>query len=138
MAVALVHFVPYVGAAVFVLGAALLASIQFHSVAHGLLVGGSGAGIIALIGVVLQTWLSGRSVRMNTVAVFVSLLVWGWLWGLPGLLLATPLTVGMKVCAPNIPDLHWIAASLLDQRGAATRPRRHGADAVVQRVNSLR
>jgi predicted PurR-regulated permease PerM len=111
MAVALAHFVPYVGSAL---------------------------AMSTLIGVALQTWLSGRSVRMNTVAVFVSLLVWGWLWGLPGLLLATPLTVGLKVLSAAIPDFHWIAA-LLDQR----HPRTHrtlGATVLraVQRVNHSR
>lgn len=121
LAAALLHFVPYVGAAAFALGAALLASIQFHSLAQGLLVGGSGLALSALIGVVLQTWLSGRSVRMNTVAVFVSLMVWGWLWGLPGLLLATPLTACIKVVCRNFPDLHWLAA-LLDQRGGEGEP----------------
>ena len=117
----LLHFVPYVGAAAFTLGAALLASIQFDSLADGLLVGGSGLVLSALIGVVLQTWLLGRSVRMNTVAVFVSLMVWGWLWGLPGLLLSTPLTVSIKVVCRNLGALHWLAA-LLDQRGAQDEP----------------
>jgi len=139
LAAALLHFVPYVGAAAFTLGAALLASIQFHSLAHGLLVSGSGLGLSALIGVVLQTWLSGRSVRMNTVAVFISLMVWGWLWGLPGLLLATPLTVCIKVVCDHFPDLHWLS-SLLDQRGAQDEPplAARVLNAVGQHVDRLR
>jgi predicted PurR-regulated permease PerM len=139
LVVALLHFVPYVGAAAFTVGSTLLASIQFHSLAHGLLVGGSGLVLSALIGVVLQTWLSGRSVRMNTVAVFVSLMVWGWLWGLPGLLLATPLTVSLKVACRNFADLHWLAA-LLDQRGAEDEPplAARVLQAVGQRVGRLR
>ena len=133
LAAALLHFVPYVGAAAFTLGAALLASIQFHSLAHGLLVGGSGLGLSALIGVVLQTWLSGRSVRMNTVAVFISLMVWGWLWGLPGLLLATPLTVCIKVVCRNFSDLHWLASLL-----RSTRRRAATGDPGVERRGTAR
>jgi predicted PurR-regulated permease PerM len=138
MAVALVHFVPYVGAALFVAAATLLASIQFHSVAHAALVGSAALALSTVIGVVLQTWLSGRSVRMNTIAVFVSLLLWGWLWGLPGLLLATPLTLGLKVLCASIPDFHWIAA-LLDQRHPRVN-RTLGATVLraVQRANHSR
>ena len=40
---------------------------------------------------------------------------------LPGLLLATPLTVSIKVICRNVPYLHWLAA-LLDQRGANGDP----------------
>ena len=98
------------------LGAALFASVQFHSLAQGLIVAGVTLVLSTLIGVVLQTWWFGRSVRMNTVAVFVSLLFWGWLWGLPGLLLATPLTFGLKVLCQNIPHLQWISVVLEDHQ----------------------
>ena len=75
---------------------------------------------------------------MNTVAVFVSLMFWGWLWGLPGLLLATPLTVAIKVVCRNVAELHWLAA-LLDQRGAANDPplASRVLQAVGQRVGRL-
>ena len=43
------------------------------------------------------------------------------MWGLPGLLLATPLTVCIKVVCRNVAGLHWLA-SLLDQRGANDEP----------------
>jgi predicted PurR-regulated permease PerM len=122
---AISHFVPYVGPAVLTLGAALFASVQFHSLAQGLAVAGATLMLSTLIGVVLQTWLFGRSARMNTVAVFVSLLFWGWLWGLPGLLLATPLTFGLKVLCQNTPHLQWISVILEDHpRERAGAPHR--------------
>ena len=94
IAVAIVHLVPYVGAAVFVSGRRCWSRrFSFTQSRTECWSAAVGLGLSALIGVVFQTWLSGRGVRMNTVAVFVSLMVWGWLWGLPGLLLATPLTV---------------------------------------------
>jgi predicted PurR-regulated permease PerM len=111
---ATLHFVPYVGPAAIATGSGLLASMQFHSVARGLVVGGTVIALSAAIGVALQTWLSGRAARMNTVAVFVSLLLWTWLWGLPGLLLGTPITMAVKVIAGRWSRLAWLE-SLLQQ-----------------------
>jgi predicted PurR-regulated permease PerM len=74
VAAAIAHFVPYLGPALFALGTALFAAVQFHSLAQGLIAAGTMLLLSTLIGVVLQTWMFGRSVRMNTVAVFISLL----------------------------------------------------------------
>jgi predicted PurR-regulated permease PerM len=42
--------------------------------------------------------------QMNAVAVFVSLLFWGWLWGVWGLLLAVPITAAAKAICERIPE----------------------------------
>jgi predicted PurR-regulated permease PerM len=42
---------------------------------------------------------------MNAVAVFVSLLFWGWIWGVWGLLLAVPITMVVKSVCDRIEDL---------------------------------
>jgi len=120
---AVAHFAPYLGPALFALGTVLFASVQFHSLAQGLLVAGVTLVLSTLIGVGLQTWLFGRSVRMNTVAVFVSLLFWGWLWGLPGLLLGTPITFGLKIVCENVRQLRWIGVLLEDHQRERTRAR---------------
>jgi predicted PurR-regulated permease PerM len=130
VAAALAHFVPYLGPALLALGTALFASVQFHSLAQGLIVGGTTLALSTLIGVALQTWLFGRSGRMNTVAVFVSLLFWGWLWGLPGLLLGTPITFGLKIVCDNFRYLRWIGVLLEDRR----REPRGVVHSVIQQV----
>ncbi len=43
---------------------------------------------------------------MNAVAVFVSLLFWGWLWGAWGLLLALPITAAARVVCERVPTLN--------------------------------
>jgi predicted PurR-regulated permease PerM len=49
---------------------------------------------------------------MNTTAVFVALLFWGWLWGVWGLLFAIPIMGMVKVFAERIEDLHPLAELL--------------------------
>jgi predicted PurR-regulated permease PerM len=63
-------------------------------------------------GLLLATWMAGRLSRVNTAAMFVALLFWGWLWGFWGLVLAIPLTVTAKVAAELIEPLHPVAELL--------------------------
>lgn len=116
IASALLHFIPYVGPAVISIASAISAALQFGSLAHGVLIGAAALALCTLVGIVLQTWLFGHAARMNTVAVFVSLIFWSWLWGLPGMVLATPLTMVFKCVCLQFSSLAWIDL-LLDGRG---------------------
>ena len=47
----------------------------------------------------LTPWLSSRAGKLNPVAIFTGVLVWGWLWGAWGLLLGMPIMMVVKaVC----------------------------------------
>jgi predicted PurR-regulated permease PerM len=105
---ALLHFIPYVGPAAISIASAISAALQFNSLAHGMLIGAAALALCTLVGVVLQTWLFGHAAGMNTVAVFVSLIFWSWLWGLPGMVLATPLTMVFKSVCLQFKSLAWI------------------------------
>jgi predicted PurR-regulated permease PerM len=50
--------------------------------------------------------------KMNTTAVFVALLFWGWLWGVWGLLFAIPIMGMVKVFAERVEDLKPLAELL--------------------------
>jgi predicted PurR-regulated permease PerM len=120
-AAAVLHFIPYVGPTAIALGATVFASVQFDSLVRGLVTGGITVVLSTLICVGLQTWLTGRSVRMNTVAVFISLLFWSWLWGLPGLVLGIPIMIVVKAICGQIPKMEWFDA-LLAQRARKSAP----------------
>ena len=74
--------------------------------------GGLTLAIAAVEGNVLTPWLMGRVGQMNTVAVFVSLLFWGWIWGVWGLLLAVPIMAAAKAVCERIEDLSSYAELL--------------------------
>src|SRR3546814_15714193 len=65
----------------------------------------------ALEGNVITPLLLGRSLSLNPVIVFVSLLLWGWLWGPAGLLLAVPLLVIAKILCDHIEPLAAVGES---------------------------
>lgn len=49
---------------------------------------------------------------MNTVAVFISLLFWTWLWGVWGMLLSVPITTIVKVVAQRVEQLESVSELL--------------------------
>jgi predicted PurR-regulated permease PerM len=83
--------------------------MQFDSLSTALLVAGASVAIATFVGTFVTTWMTGRIARMNTAAVFVSLLFWAWLWGIWGLLMSIPITVIMKVVAQHVEQLEPVA-----------------------------
>jgi predicted PurR-regulated permease PerM len=61
--------------------------------------------VSSIEGMVLSPLVLGRAARINTVAVFVSLIFWTWLWGTAGLVLAVPLLMILKAVASRVESL---------------------------------
>jgi predicted PurR-regulated permease PerM len=51
---------------------------------------------------VLYPTLIGKRLQLNPLAVTISLLFWGWLWGAMGVILAVPITAAMKIIFDNV------------------------------------
>jgi predicted PurR-regulated permease PerM len=112
LAAGLLHFIPYAGSVVLAVAIGISAFMQFGTIGMVLLTVASALALAGIVGVVVQTWMTGRLARMNPAAVFVALLFWGWLWGVWGLLLAIPIIVSVKVAAELIEPLHPVAELL--------------------------
>jgi len=97
--------VPIVGPTVVVIAAGIAAFLQFGSAGMAAAVVAVCVAIGALEGNALTPWLMSRVGQMNAVAVFVSLMFWGWIWGVWGLLLAVPITAAAKAICERVPDL---------------------------------
>jgi len=52
--------------------------------------------------------LLGRRLTLNPVAIFVSLIFWIWLWGIPGAMLSVPILVSVKVVCDRIPSISYV------------------------------
>jgi predicted PurR-regulated permease PerM len=103
------HLVPYFGSAFVAVAAALAGLLQFNSWPQAFATAGATLFIATVIGMFLMPWLQGRASRMNPAAVFVGLLFWGWLWGMWGLLLATPILAVFKVICDHVEQLQPVA-----------------------------
>ena len=114
VAAGLLHVIPYLGPGVTAAGIGMTAFMQFDTLSMALLAGGASLLIATLIGTFITTWMTGRIARMNTAAVFVSLLFWTWLWGVWGMLLSIPITVIVKVVAEHVKPMQAVAELLGD------------------------
>lgn len=114
LAAAVMNAVPYFGPTIVGMAAVVAALLQFAEIGTALSVGAVSLVITTVEGMLLTPLLFGQLVRVNPVAVFVSALFWGWLWGPWGLLLALPLLVILKTIAESVEDLKPLAELLSD------------------------
>jgi len=101
----MLNILPFIGPGVACVLIAVAAFVQFQSIEMTAAAGGIAVAVATLEGNVITPWLTGRAGDLNTVAVFVSVLVWGWIWGIWGLLLAVPVMVAIKAAADHIEPL---------------------------------
>ncbi len=81
-----------------------------------------------VVGNVIEPQLLGRRLGLNSFVVFVSLIVWGWIWGAGGMLLSVPLTMTIKIMLENSRDWNWLAV-MMGGTSSETRPTRAVAKA---------
>jgi predicted PurR-regulated permease PerM len=106
------NFIPYLGSIVFTAASAAMGLMQFGTISAALLVAGVSVALHTLSGYVLTPWLTSRTSRMSAVVVFVGVLAWGWLWGLPGLLLGVPILMAVKAVCDRVDDLKKVGELL--------------------------
>jgi predicted PurR-regulated permease PerM len=99
---ALLFTVPLVGPSIVCIGAALAGFVQFDSFGMAAAAGGVALAVTTIEAYLLTPLLMSRVGEMNAVAIFVSLMFWGWLWGIWGLLLAVPITAAIKAVCERV------------------------------------
>ncbi len=104
----LLNFLPYFGGFIGVLLVAGFSIVTFNSLGYALLAPLGYLMLTAFEGQIITPWLVGRRLEMNTVAVFLTVVFWGWLWGIPGALVAVPFLVVFKVICENFEPLRTI------------------------------
>ena len=109
---AVLNLIPYLGSIVLAAVSSVVALTQFGSLEKAVLVAGICAVLHVVSGYILTPWLTSRTSQLNAVAVFIGVLAWGWLWGVWGLLLGTPIMMVVKAVCDRIDDLKPIGELL--------------------------
>lgn len=108
------NMVPYIGAVLAWLPAFMLALTKWQTIGWFILIAGVLTGIHLFALNLIAPQLVGRRLRLNAVAITVSLLFWGWVWGGMGLLLAIPITATLRVICDHKeswkPIGRWLSA----------------------------
>ena len=105
VAAGVLHFVPYLGPALMAFSSGVAAFLQSGSLSFAFAVAGASLLVSGIIGFAFMTWLQSRFARVNAAVLFISLLFFGWLWGVWGLLLGAPLVAIAKVIFDRVDSL---------------------------------
>jgi predicted PurR-regulated permease PerM len=103
--VMLVNFIPYLGPFCCYVVFGVLGFLTFPDFAHALLPIGAFLVLNVLEAYVVSPMVLGRRLLLNPVVIFLSLTFWSWLWGIPGAILAIPITVVGKIFCDHIAPL---------------------------------
>lgn len=103
--VALLNFIPYLGATVGITIVTIVAFLTFPNVQHALLAPGIYLTCAIFEGNFLTPIIMGKRLTLNPVVVFISLIFWGWMWGIIGAFLAVPMVAVFKIFCDHIEPL---------------------------------
>ena len=101
----LLNYIPNIGSIAAVLMATMAAMLQFHSLTIPLIAFSCMALIQLVVGNLVDPWVMSTNLNLSPLLVIVSLIFWGWLWGIAGAVLAVPLTVAIKIIFENVSGL---------------------------------
>ena len=115
IAIALLNYIPYVGSYVGVAFPVILSLGQFASLPTTLLLLALLVSAQLFIGNVLEPRWIGRQLNMSPFVVLVALSVWAAMWGLPGAILAVPMTSILIIVTASFTSTRFVAV-LLSER----------------------
>ena len=96
------NFLPFVGAAVGAVAVGLVSITTFDTIGPALLASLIYYTCSLIEGSFITPLVIGHRMSLNIVAVFLSVTIWGWLWGIPGVLMAVPILVVIKVICDHV------------------------------------
>ena len=108
----IIGYIPIVGGLVGVAAPTLFAMVQFHGWWRTVIMVVALQTIGFVVGSIVYPRMQGKSLNIDPVVVLLALAFWGVLWGIPGMILSTPLTVVAMVILAQFAGTHWIAVLL--------------------------
>lgn len=109
---AVLNFIPYLGPAVTLTVLTAVSLLTFEQLGEALLRPATFFALTTLEGQVVTPLILGQRLMLNPVVIFVSLIFWGWLWGIIGALIAVPLTMIVKILCDAIAPLRPVGEFL--------------------------
>jgi predicted PurR-regulated permease PerM len=105
IAAGVLNSIPYMGPIIVTAGLGMVGFMQFGTFSMAAAAAGTALAITALEGWFLTPSLMGKAAQMNQVAIFMSLILWSWLWGTWGVFLAVPMMMVIKAVCDHVDDL---------------------------------
>lgn len=108
----LINFVQMVGSFISVILLSIFAFVELDPTSTLFFFILSITGVQVLFGAILEPIFMGKSFSINVITVLIMLMLWGFIWGIPGLIMAIPITVFIKIILEQFPGTKVIASLL--------------------------
>lgn len=108
----LFNFIPNVGSLVATTLPVLLSMVQFDSLARILFIAVGITCTQMIIGNIVEPRMTGKTLNLSPLVVVVSLVFWGLLWGVTGMVLCVPITAIAMIIMAQSPSTHWLVIVL--------------------------
>jgi len=107
----LFNFIPTIGSAVALALPVIMVLLQFESVTFAIIVALIISSIQTIFFNLIEPNVIGKQLNLNPILILLSVLIWGYIWGIIGMLLAVPLTAIIKITISNSDskNLHFIS-----------------------------
>lgn len=115
------NYIPNIGSAIAAVPPVLLMMVSPESGAFkALILAGAYLVINVVMGNLVEPRIMGRALGLSTFVAFLSLVVWGWIFGTAGMLLSVVLTMTLKIALESHPQTTWLARLLGSPEGSAS------------------
>jgi len=104
----LLNYIPTVGSVIATLLPLIIAVFQFDTLWTAFWIFLLLGSIQMTIGSFIEPKLMGKGLGLSPLVVLFFLFFWGWLWGIPGMILAVPMAAIIKIVCSNIPTLNFV------------------------------
>ncbi|WP_412984550.1 AI-2E family transporter [Pontimicrobium sp. IMCC45349] len=107
-----INFVQMVGSFISVILLSIFAFVELETSSVLFFFILSITGVQVLFGAILEPIFMGKSFSINVITVLIMLMLWGFIWGIPGLIMAIPITVFIKIILEQFESTKVIATLL--------------------------
>jgi predicted PurR-regulated permease PerM len=108
----LLNYIPSIGAFIAKVLPFLVALIQFSSFWRAAWVLIVLLAVDAVMGMIIEPKMMGKGMDLSPLLIIFSLFFWGWLWGIPGMILAVPIMAIIKIVVGSFPEMRWLDSML--------------------------
>lgn len=106
------NFIPIVGALFGAMIIFLVALVNFDAAYFAFVVAGTYVTLTTIEGQLITPAILGRSLEMSPALVFLSVVVWGWMWGMMGVFLSVPILIAARMACEQYAGMKPLAAVL--------------------------